>query len=72
MKLLGQNDDQVDLRLNVAELVLLSNALDQICHGFHLTERDFQEIVGVHRSDATMLLRRMSLVLERLGILAEN
>ena len=70
MKLIGREDDQLDVRLNTAELVLLHNALDEICHGFTLTDRDFQEILGVTRGDATMLLRRTGHVLERLGILA--
>ena len=72
MKLIDQNEDQVDLRLNVAEFVLLTNALDEICHGFQLTDRDFQEIVGVHRNDAASLVRRMTHILERLGVLAEH
>lgn len=69
MKLLGKDDDQVDVRLNTAELVLFHNALEEICHGFTLTDRDFQEILGVTRGDATGLLRRTGHVLERLGIL---
>jgi hypothetical protein len=73
MKLLAQDDDQVDVRLNIAELVLLHNALEEICHGFQLSDRDFQEILGVNRNDATVLLRRADQVLERLGIVpAEN
>jgi hypothetical protein len=72
MKLLGRDDDHVDVRLNSAELVLFHNALDEICHGFTLTDRDFQEILGVTRGDATVLLRRTSHVLERLGILASQ
>jgi hypothetical protein len=72
MKLIDQNEDQVDLRISVAEFVLLTTALDEICHGFQLTDRDFQEIVGAHRNDAASLVRRMTQILERLGVLAEH
>ena len=72
MKLLGRDDDHADVRLNTAELVLFYNALEEICHGFTLTDRDFQEILGVTRGDATVLRRRTSQILERLGILASQ
>ena len=72
MKLLGQEDDQVDLRLSVEELLLLHTALHEICHGFHLSDRDFLEILGAQRNEATALLRRAGAVLDRLDILEEE
>ncbi len=64
--------DQVDLRLSIDELLLLHHAVHEICHGFQLSDRDFQEILGVQRGEAKELLRRIVGVLERLDILEEE
>ena len=71
MRLLHFEDDYADLRLSVDELVLLSNALDEICSGIDYDEVEFADRIGVDRSEAEMLQRRLLGVLERLGISLE-
>ena len=68
MRLLRCDDDQAELRMNVDELVLLNNALDEICNGIDYDEMEFETRLGVERSEAEMLRRRILGVLERLGI----
>ena len=72
MKLIKHSDDQVDLRLSIEELLLLQRTLHEICNGFQLSDRDFQEILGVQRGEAAELLRRLGSVTERLDILEEE
>ena len=54
--------------MSVDELVLLNNALDELCHGIDYDELEFETRLGVDRSEAEMLRRRILDVLERLGI----
>ncbi len=71
MRLRGQNDDQVDVRLSIDELVLLKNVLHEVCSGMHFTENDFQAIFGVNRAEAEGLLLRTTGVLDRLRLISE-
>jgi len=70
MKLFRQahDEDQVDVRLSFDELVLVNNALRELCFGFHLSDRDFENILGVPRYEAEALLRRTQGALERLRL----
>ena len=72
MKLVGQDDDQVDVRIALHELISLSNMLHEVCHGFTFSDQEFQDIFDVSRADAEALLRRMSVVLDRLGVPATD
>jgi hypothetical protein len=65
MKLLGQMEDQVDVRLSIEELILLRNALNEFCNGMHFTENDFQAILDSRRSDVEALLLRLSSAVDR-------
>jgi hypothetical protein len=71
MRLQGQNDEQLDIRLNIDEFMLLKNMLHEVCTGMHFTDNDFQTIFGVNRAEAEGLLRRAENVLERLRLVAE-
>jgi hypothetical protein len=68
MRLLGQVEDQVDVRLTIEELILLRNALNEFCNGMHFTENDFQVILDSRRSDVEALLLRLSNAVERLSL----
>jgi hypothetical protein len=72
MKLLGYDEDQVEVRVGMDELILLNDALHEICFGFNLTDNDFQRIMGVSRQEAETLLIRFAAVLEKLGIASET
>lgn len=71
MRLRGQNDDQVDVRLTIDELMLLKNMLQEVCNGMHFTDNDFQTIFGVNRAEAEGLLLRTNSVMERLRLISE-
>ena len=71
MRLRGQDDDQVDVRLSVDELMLLTNVLHEVCNGMHFTENDFQTIFGASRREVEALLRRAASVLDRLRLTLE-
>jgi hypothetical protein len=71
MRLRGQNDDQVDIRLSIDEFMLLKNMLQEVCTGMHFSDNDFRTIFGVNRAEAEGLLRRADGVLERLRLIAE-
>lgn len=68
MKLLAQEDDQVDVRMALHEMIFMSNMLHEICRGFSFSDQEFQDIFDVSRADAEALLRRMDVVLDRLGV----
>jgi hypothetical protein len=71
MRLQGQNDDQVDIRLSIDEFVLLKNMLHEVCTAMEFSDDDFLAIFGVNRAEAEGLLRRTENVLERLRLIAE-
>jgi hypothetical protein len=71
MKLIGQVEDQVDVRLSVDELILVRNVLNEVCNGMHFTDNDFRTILDTDRSEAEDLLRRIGTALDRLRILPE-
>jgi hypothetical protein len=68
MKLFGHDEDQVDVRLSLDELVLVNRALRELCFGFHLSDPDFHAILGVPRYEAEALLRRTQTALQRLRL----
>jgi hypothetical protein len=72
LRLRSQDEDQLDIQLGADELVILANALRQLCDGVALSEDEFQAVIGVSRSEAAVLLMRIDEVLERLGITPES
>ena len=68
MRLRGESDDQVDVRLSIDELVLLKHVLHEVCNGMHFTENDYQAIFGVSRAEIEALLLRTTGVLDRLRL----
>jgi hypothetical protein len=68
MRLRGENDDQVDVRLSIDELVLLKNVLHEVCNSMHFTENDYQAIFGVSRAEIEGMLLRTTGVLDRLRL----
>jgi hypothetical protein len=69
MKLIGQLEDQVDVRLSLEELVLLRNILNEVCNGMSFTDNDFLTILDAQRSEAEDLLNRVNTALDRLDLL---
>jgi hypothetical protein len=70
MKLLSHVEDQVELRLSVDELMLMRNALHEICNGMQFTDNDFLAILDTQRATAQDLLLRVNKTLDRLNLLS--
>jgi hypothetical protein len=68
MRLLGEAEDQVDVRMSVDELMLLRSALHEMCDAMHFTENDFQTILGVQKTEAESLLRHLETIADRLRL----
>ena len=68
MRLRGQDDDLVDVRLTIDEIMLLRTVLQEVCTGMNFTDNDFQTIFGINRADAEGLLLRTSQVIDRLRL----
>ena len=59
------NDEGADLRVTSDELMMLNNALNEICNGVHIPEDAFQTRLGFERSDLLALLAQISQLLPR-------
>ena len=54
-----------EIRLTAAELLIINNALNEICNGIDLPE--FHSRIGVERAAAERLLGEIGALLRRLG-----
>ncbi len=68
MRLLANDDDQVQVGLDLNELMFLHKALDEICDGFDFTDEEFQTVFDVPREEAVALVRGLEAIIERLGL----
>jgi hypothetical protein len=57
MNLVRASSQRAIIDLSADELTLLNNALNEVCHGVHLSGAEFQIRLGASRSDAQVLLR---------------
>ena len=51
------------VRVRWDELLLLNNALNEVCHGVGFDDGEFQTRLGLERTDAQDLLGQLSLLL---------
>jgi len=65
MEVLRQERDAAEIRLTVAELAIVNNALNEICHGIELPE--FDSRIGAERAAAERLLAGIGALLRRLS-----
>ena len=61
-------DQPVEVNLTRADLLLINNALNEVCNAIHIEDFEFQTRLGVSREEARTLLRRIH---DRLGEMAE-
>jgi hypothetical protein len=64
MNLVLRTADRALLSMTAEELGTLSNALNEVCNGVHIDDRDFQTRVGVDRDVALEMLRRIGLAID--------
>lgn len=58
---MGSTEDEsrsVEIRLSINELLMIHQSLNEICHGFYLS--NFQEKIGVTRKEAVDLMDEIS------------
>ena len=55
------------LDVSEPELLLLNNALNEVCNGVHLDEVEFSTRLGVSRDEARRLLRLVNAALKGIG-----
>jgi hypothetical protein len=57
MNTLAQDQTGVQVRLSMTDLLVLSNALNEVCHGLDVPE--FATRLGVERDEAVRLLQEI-------------
>ncbi len=65
MELLGTDQKGTQLRLTNEELVLLNNALNEVCNGIAIEEWEFQTRLGASLNEARDLLQRFHALLKQ-------
>ena len=61
------NKDRASVTLTAGEVRLLNNALNEVCNGINFDDGEFQTRLGVNRTAARALLKRLGLLLTELG-----
>ena len=56
--------EQFGLSLNRDELILLSNALNEVCHGIHFTDDEFHTRLGSSREQTLAILQKFARALD--------
>ncbi|MFO0952355.1 MAG: hypothetical protein U0835_14640 [Isosphaeraceae bacterium] len=56
--------EEVVLEMSRGELILINNALNEVCNGIHMGEDEFQTRLGASVEDARRLLRRIRALLD--------
>ena len=59
------DDEGADLRVNGDELLMLNNALNEICNGVHIHEEAFQTRLGFERNELRSLLAQINELLSQ-------
>jgi transcriptional regulator of heat shock response len=59
------NSSNIELRMTQDELVILNNALNEVCHGFEVDE--FETRIGSSREQASSLLQAIGQLLDQLS-----
>lgn len=58
---MANTDDQpIELQLTRGDLLLINNALNEVCNGVRIDDFEFETRLGVSRDEARQLLRRVS------------
>jgi hypothetical protein len=57
------HDIPVEAELTRADLLLINNALNEVCNGVHIEDAEFQTRLGASREEARKLLQRLQALL---------
>ena len=67
MRVLRDSASGVEIALSRDELLLLNNALNEVCNGIHIEEPEFATRLGLDRSEALSLLSAVNRLLDRVS-----
>jgi hypothetical protein len=59
MNIVSKSADRVLISISTADLLAISNALNEICNGVHIADTEFQTRLGVSRAQALSTLSRV-------------
>ncbi len=66
MHVLRESAAGAEVALSREELLLLNNALNEVCNGVHLAEAEFATRLGVERGEALSLLSAVNHLVDRI------
>lgn len=59
MRILNVTNEEVHLAFNNNELIILNNALNEVCNGIDIEELEFQTRLGFERKELQELSRQL-------------
>jgi hypothetical protein len=65
MEILSERNQSADVRLQLRDLILLNNAMNQVCNGISVPE--FETRMGATTSEAADLLDQIGRLIDRLS-----
>jgi hypothetical protein len=65
MRQIDSDDGALQIEVTRDELLMINDALNEVCHGIQLEDWEFSTRLGVERSEAQQLLSEVSEVLKR-------
>jgi hypothetical protein len=65
MIVLSADGDGADLRLTSDEIIMINNALNEVCHSAHIGDFEFQTWLGWNRPTLANLLDQIGTVIRR-------
>jgi hypothetical protein len=70
MELINKSDKKADVRTSLDELLILNNALNEVCNG--LDEFEFESRMGVSHAECVELLKKIASIIDNLESLAKH
>lgn len=64
MKIINTNAKEATISISNAELLILNNALNEICNGIDIFE--FETRIGTNRENATDILKKIGSLLDQM------
>jgi hypothetical protein len=63
MRQINNDDGSLQIEVTRDELLMMNNALNEVCNGVHIDDWEFATRLGVERSEAQQLLSELNDVL---------
>jgi len=69
MKMTALSKSATTIEFTSAELALVNNALNEVCHGVQIDDGEFSTRLGASRGEAQSLMLEIGALIERAGAL---